>query len=80
VLRARQERRLGGVASALGGKPVAVRCQAFGGAFVDTGPELGYVRWQADGTPEPGPSSSATRAATWPPTSVLAGTGPAGRR
>jgi hypothetical protein len=52
VLRARQERRLAGVASALAGKPVAVRCQALGGAFVDTGPELGYVRWRADGTPE----------------------------
>jgi len=43
VLRARQERRLAGVASALAGRPVAVRCQALGGAFVDAGPELGYV-------------------------------------
>jgi hypothetical protein len=52
VLRARQERRLAAVASELAGRPVAVRCQAFGGAFVDAGVELGYVRWRADGTPE----------------------------
>jgi hypothetical protein len=32
---------------------VAVRCQSFGGAFVDAGPELGYVRGRADGKPEP---------------------------
>jgi hypothetical protein len=32
---------------------VAVRCQSLGGAFVDGGPELGYVRWRADGSPEP---------------------------
>jgi hypothetical protein len=32
VLRARQERRLAAVASALAGMPVAVRCQALGGA------------------------------------------------
>jgi hypothetical protein len=52
MLRARQERRLAGVASELAGRPVAVRCQAFGGAFVDAGVELGYVRWRADGSPE----------------------------
>jgi hypothetical protein len=52
VLRVRQERRLAGAASALAGVPVAVRCQTFGGAFVDSGPELGYVRWRTDGTPE----------------------------
>jgi hypothetical protein len=52
VLRASQERRLGGAASALAGARVAVRCQSFGGAFVDAGPELGYVRWRADGHPE----------------------------
>jgi hypothetical protein len=52
VLRARQERRLAGVASELAGRPVAVRCQAFGGAFIDAGVEAGYVRWRADGTPE----------------------------
>jgi hypothetical protein len=53
VLRANQERRLGGAASALAGARVAVRCQSFGGAFVDAGPELGYVRWGPDGRPEP---------------------------
>jgi hypothetical protein len=53
VLRASQERRLGGAASALAGARVAVRCQSLGGAFVDAGPELGHVRWRADGSPEP---------------------------
>jgi hypothetical protein len=53
VLRASQERRLGGAASVLAGARVAVRCQSFGGAFIDAGPELGYVRWRADGSPEP---------------------------
>jgi hypothetical protein len=53
VLRAHQERRLGGAVSVLAGARVAVRCQSFGGAFVDAGPELGHVRWRADGTPEP---------------------------
>ena len=53
ILRASQERRLGGAASVLAGARVAVRCQSFGGAFVDAGPELGYVRWRADGSPEP---------------------------
>jgi hypothetical protein len=53
VLRASQERRLGGAASALAGSRVAVRCQSLGRAFVDAGPELGYVRWRADGHPEP---------------------------
>jgi hypothetical protein len=53
VLRARQERHLAGAASVLAGARVAVRCQSLGGAVVDAGPELGYVRWRADGTPEP---------------------------
>jgi hypothetical protein len=53
VHRAGQERRLGRAASALAGARVAVRCQSLGGAFVDAGPELGYVRWRADGRPEP---------------------------
>ena len=52
VARVRQERRLGGAASVLAGARVAVRCQSLGGAFVDGGPELGYVRWRPDGTPE----------------------------
>jgi hypothetical protein len=53
VLRGRQERRLATAASVLAGAEVAVRCQTLGGAFVDAGPELGYVRWRADGSPEP---------------------------
>ena len=53
VLRASQERCLGGAASVLAGARVAVRCQSLGGAFVDGGPELGYVRRRADGSPEP---------------------------
>jgi hypothetical protein len=53
VQRARQERRLAGAVSVLAGAEVAVRCQSLGGAFVDAGPELGYVRWRADGSPEP---------------------------
>jgi hypothetical protein len=40
-------------ASVLAGARVAVRRQSFGGAFVDAGPQLGYVRWRADGKPEP---------------------------
>ena len=53
VLRSRQERRLAEAVSVLAGARVAVRCQTLGGAFVDAGPELGYVRWRADGSPEP---------------------------
>jgi hypothetical protein len=53
VVRAQQERRLGRAASVLAGARVAVRCQSLGGAFVDGGPELGCVRWRADGHPEP---------------------------
>jgi hypothetical protein len=52
VVRAHQERRLGRAASVLAGARVAVRCQSLGGAFVDGGPELGYVRWRPDGSPE----------------------------
>jgi hypothetical protein len=38
VPRAFQERRPGTAASVLAGARVAVRCQSFGGAFVDAGP------------------------------------------
>ena len=55
ILRASQERRLGGAASVLAGARVAVRCQTVGGACVDAGPELGYVRWRADGSRSRGP-------------------------
>ena len=80
VLRASQERRLGGAASVLAGARVAVRCQSFGGAFVDAGPELGYVRWRADGSPEPWTLISATSAATWPPTRARTSAGPPATR
>jgi hypothetical protein len=52
VVRADQEPRLGRAASVLAGARVAVRCQSLGGAFLDGGPELGYVRWRPDGSPE----------------------------
>jgi len=52
ALRVRQERRLAGAASVLAGRPVTVRCQGFGAAFVDSGLELGYVRYGVDGVPE----------------------------
>jgi hypothetical protein len=52
VARASQERRLGAAATVLAGVPVAVHCQSLGQAVLDGGPELGYVRWRADGTPE----------------------------
>ena len=52
VLDARRERRLARVATVLVGAEVSVRCQDFGGAFVDAGVELGYVRYRPDGTPE----------------------------
>jgi hypothetical protein len=53
VARASQEWRLGAAATVLAGAPVAVRCQTLGQAVLDGGPELGYVRWRADGSPEP---------------------------
>jgi hypothetical protein len=53
VVRASQERRLGRAATVLAGSRVAVRCQSLGQAVLDGGPELGYVRWRADGSPEP---------------------------
>lgn len=45
------ERRLGQVASELAGRSVHVRCEGFFGELVDIGPELGTVRFNADGTP-----------------------------
>jgi hypothetical protein len=49
----RLERRLSAVASQLVGHPVHVHCQTAGEEFVDAGAELGYVRWDARGVPEP---------------------------
>ncbi len=48
----RLEARLSTAASALVGTPVAVHCQSVGKQLVDVGPELGYVRYSADGVPE----------------------------
>jgi hypothetical protein len=67
VLRARQERRLGGAASVLAGARVAVRCQSLGGAFVDAGPSSATCAGGRTGPRSPGPCSSATSAGTWPP-------------
>jgi len=52
ALRVRLEDRLSDAASALVGAEVRVHCQPFGGAFVDAGAELGYVRFGPDGVPE----------------------------
>jgi hypothetical protein len=49
ILRAREERRLAAAASVLAGAGVQVHCQGLGGAFVDAGAELGYVRFGPDG-------------------------------
>jgi hypothetical protein len=46
------EHRLEGAASQVAGGPVQVHCQNLGQAFVDLGPELGYVAWGPDGVPE----------------------------
>ena len=52
VLRAWLEERLSDVASVFVGAPVVVECQSFGGAFIDTGFEFGYVAFGPDGVPE----------------------------
>ncbi|KQR10362.1 hypothetical protein [Cellulomonas sp. Leaf334] len=46
------EHQLEGAASEIAGGPVQVNCQSLGQAFVDLGPELGFVAWGADGIPE----------------------------
>ena len=48
-----EERRLARVASVLAGRHVSVHCQDGAEAFVDAGSELGWVRFGADGVPEP---------------------------
>ena len=48
-----RESRLSEVSSSLAGRSVRVNCQSYAGAFVDANAEGGYVRWQADGRPEP---------------------------
>ncbi|KQY44408.1 hypothetical protein [Cellulomonas sp. Root137] len=46
------EHRLEDAAGEIAGGPVQVHCQSVGQAFVDVGPELGFVAWGADGVPE----------------------------
>ncbi len=52
MMRWREERALERAASALTGFDVRVECQTLGGAFLDAGSELGFVRYGADGVPE----------------------------
>ncbi len=51
--RGAQEHRLSEAASQLVGSPVSVHCLSFGQTWVHAGSELGFVRWGADGVPEP---------------------------
>lgn len=51
-LHARTEHRLGVAASAIGGSKDTVHCQTLGQAAIDMGPELGYVKFGANGVPE----------------------------
>jgi hypothetical protein len=51
-LHVRTEHRLNSAASVVAGVEVSVHCQGAGEAAVDIGPELGYVRFGADGVPE----------------------------
>jgi hypothetical protein len=51
-IQARLEARLEQAATTVAGGPVQVHCQGLGQAFLDLGPELGFVRWGPDGTPE----------------------------
>lgn len=52
IARHREESRLARAASTIAGVKVTVVCQTLSGALVDAGAEAGFVRWQADGTPE----------------------------
>jgi hypothetical protein len=52
VRHAQLEHRLNAVASVLVGAPVTVHCQSLGKELVDVGPELGFVRYGANGVPE----------------------------
>ena len=51
-LHVRTERRLNAAASALAGVEVTVHCQNASEATFDPGPELGYVKYGADGVPD----------------------------
>ncbi|WP_456847341.1 hypothetical protein, partial [Cellulomonas sp. P5_C6] len=46
------EHRLQRAAVEIAGGPVQVHCQGLGQAFLDLGPELGFVRWGPGGVPE----------------------------
>jgi len=48
-----EEKRLSSVASALVGHRVSVHCQSFGQALADVGSELGFVKYDDAGIPEP---------------------------
>jgi hypothetical protein len=53
VRRHSEEQRLSHVASVLVGHRVTVHCQSFGQALTDVGAELGFVKWDERGRPEP---------------------------
>jgi hypothetical protein len=53
VRRRSEEKRLSTVASTLVGHRVAVHCQSIGQALADVGSELGYVKYDEAGVPEP---------------------------
>ncbi|MDX6217465.1 MAG: hypothetical protein QOG99_3049, partial [Frankiales bacterium] len=53
VRRHQEESRLSRVASALVGHPVRVHCQSIGQALADVGGELGFVKYDDAGRPEP---------------------------
>jgi len=48
----RLEARLEAAATTVAGAPVQVHCQGLGQAFLDLGPELGFVAWGPGGVPE----------------------------
>lgn len=52
LVEARVEHQLEEAAGEIAGESVQVNCQSLGQAFVDVGPELGFVAWGPDGVPE----------------------------
>ncbi|MET0788261.1 MAG: hypothetical protein ABWY33_03370 [Cellulomonas sp.] len=52
AVQARLEGRLERAATQVAGTPVQVQCQGLGQAFLDLGPELGFVSWGPGGVPE----------------------------
>ena len=52
IVHRRTEHRLAAAASALAGTQVSVHCQTFAEAWMDVGPELGYVAFGPGGIPE----------------------------